>query len=115
MSPLRRLRVDFSEVAVDELLTAFLSAPVAPNEPVVLFDGDGNACMGRVVRSDKRMAWVLPAWKTWLPAGGRIRLTASNEVRRPFKVWLSGSISNENLSAVETTDESVEYAPPIAV
>jgi hypothetical protein len=62
------VRVDFGDASDDHFLPVIpTSSSLVPGQVVLLFDDEGNQCAGVVKNLESGVAWVEPAWQTWVP------------------------------------------------
>jgi hypothetical protein len=68
-APKTVVEVDFNSEAADGTVPAdldYAAGEIAVGTEVVMVDGEGNACHGRVRRIEDGFAYVEPMWPSWV-------------------------------------------------
>lgn len=68
MTSVIRALADFGDASDSRLLPVLPPPGTTPEMTVLLYDDEGNSCTGYVERVEDSIAWVCPAWKTWVPS-----------------------------------------------
>lgn len=99
---IHRLRVDFGDVAEADLLPAYGGLEVKAGAAAILFDGDGNSCLGTITDvADDGFCHVRPAWQFWLSGKPQAFAPLPTSAAKPFGFTLVISSG----TGIESTDE----------